>query len=194
MADDVFLDATKVRQIDERADFDPHQKVKASQLGEDWGDGFFVQEEPVVVHRHADGSIASLNPLSSLEGMIDNLDDDAEPIDAGTINELKPISLTERQKLVEILSMRLIRWYKSRPPELMAFNPIYDGVPVAPAGSPEHLQPIPGTNLYPASEQEVFDWIKRDVIGPRVQLINKRKKWTGYAQDVAVRISPDPLR
>ena len=33
-------------EITERSDIDHHQNIKADELGEDWGDGFFVSPEP----------------------------------------------------------------------------------------------------------------------------------------------------
>lgn len=189
----VVLDTTKIYEIEEHQDFDRHETVHARKLGEDWGDGFFVQEEPVIVDRKPDGSIKRLRPISELEGVLD-LDDDAPPVQGSTLPGTRLLSLTERQKLVEILAMRMIRWWKSRKPNLREFNPIYDGIPTLPSGAAENLQPRPGSKLYPASEQQIFDWLKRDVLGPRISLINKHKNWDGYAGDVAMRITRDPQR
>lgn len=77
----VFLDTSNIRTITERSDIDRDQNVKAKDLGEDWGDGFFVQEEPVLVTRNPDGSIKRTTPLSEVPGFIDNLEDDAEPVE-----------------------------------------------------------------------------------------------------------------
>ena len=110
----VILDDRKIYEIEERSDFDRDQRVRAKDLGDDWGDGFFVKEEPVIVERNRDGSIARLRPFSEIDGILD-LGDDAEPVDGGTINTLRPIPLSEREKLVDILTKRLFDWYKSLP-------------------------------------------------------------------------------
>ena len=188
----VVLDDRVIYDIEERSDFDRDMTVKAKDLGEDWGDGFFVQEEPVLVTRNKDGSIASLRELSDIPGFLE-VDEDAEPVQAEPVNVLHTLPRNERDKLVTVLATRLVRWYKNQPPRIDAFNPIYDGIPEAPPGSPDNIEPLPGTHLYPASEQQVFDWIKTHVIGPRVQLINKRRGFTGFARDYAVRITKDPL-
>lgn len=187
----VLIDNRKIYNIKERDDFDRDERVKASRLGEDWGDGFFVQEEPVVVQRNRDGSIRALRPLDDLPGIL-ALDDDP-PVEAEPIKPLKKIPLEARQKLVEILALRLFKWYKAQKPDITKYNPIYDGIPTAPPGAPDNLQPIPGTVMYPASETQVFEWLKRDVIGPRVNIINKRRRLDGFAPDYAVRISRTPL-
>lgn len=77
----VVIDTSHIRTITERSDFDPHERVRAKDLGEDWGDGFFVQEEPVLVQRNKDGSIARTTPLSEVPGFLQGLEDDAPPVE-----------------------------------------------------------------------------------------------------------------
>lgn len=203
MADEeipVVLDTSRIYEIEERSDFDRHQNVKAKDLGEDWGDGFFVQEEPVLVTRDKrTGAILRTEPLSSVPWINMDPDDDVEPVVADPVHTPRQRTASEREKLVEILAMRLFRWYADRPPSVTEYNPIYDGIPEAPAGSRDLLQPLPGTKLYPATPGEVLEWLKMKVIAPRVQIVNKKRGWKGYQADLgadefSVRIQRDPIR
>ncbi len=197
----VVLDATRIYDIKERSDFDPHQTVHASELGEDWGDGFFVQEEPVLVTRDTrTGAILRTEALSQIPGLnLYNRDEDLEPVEADPVHSPRQRTTSERDKLVEILAMRLFRYYEELGPQVTMYNPIYDGLPDAPAGHRELLQPLPGTNLYPATPGQVYEWMKTQLIGPRVAIVNKKKGWKGYssgesAEDYSVRVQRDPIR
>ena len=63
------------------------------------------------------------------------------------------------------------------------FNPLRDGIPVVPAGSPEHLQPNPGTPLYPATKGQVFEYLK-SVVGERATFTNKKRFGSGHQADL----------
>jgi hypothetical protein len=197
----VVFDARRIYEITERSDIDPHEDLrpglgKSDKLGEDWGDGFFVQEEPVAVLRDKSGAIIRTTPLSEVPFLNWNRDEDEEPpVEGRARTNPVPMNAADRSKLVAILAQRLFRWYAQQPRSLLTFNPLYDGIPRAPSGSPEHLQPVPGTKLYPATPGEVLEWLKNDVIAPRIRVINKKKNlkgWTADAADYAVRISREP--
>lgn len=184
---EVYLDTTHIRELEERSDIDQHQSKQAirRQLaaeGEDWGDGFFVQTEPVMIERGADGAIIRTTPLSEVRYWEK---DTTPPVEADPIPTLKPIPLSEREKLVTVLALRLFKYYKSMPPSLTRYNPIYDGILDAPPGSSVLLQPLPGSKLYLASETEVFEWLKNKVIGPRVRIVEKKQGRDPYHPELA---------
>jgi len=167
---------------------------KLSEMGDDLGDGFVMHNTPVLVTRDlTTGAIIKTTPLNELPG-VEWTAADEEALLAGQEREtLHPISRQERTKLVEVLSLRLLRWYKDT--EQMAnryrFNPVRDGIPELPAGAPAHLAPLPGTPLYPATEGQVMDYLRR-FIGSRAEVINKNRFGPGYKDDVrdlALRIS-----
>ena len=169
--------------IVERSDFDRDSGVASKDLGEDWGDGFFVNEEPVMVYRGPDGGIVSTVPLSEVS---ERQAEEAAPLIAEQKIQPTPISRAERDKLVTILAVRLFKWYAGQPKSATKFNPVYDGIPDVPRGSSENLQPVPGTNLYPATPQQVVDWLKRDVIGPRVEVQNHKRGLDGYQPTLTI--------
>lgn len=190
----VVFDSSRIYNITERSDIDHHQNPKTIQreleaAGEDWGDGFVVQDEMVVVTRSkTDGRILRTTPMS--EALFMKRDtDDYEPIEGRAHNAVQPLSIEDQYKLVEILALRLFNWYKDQPPNPRQYNPVYDGIPELPAGSSLGLQPPPGTNLFPATAGQVVEWLKTNVIGPRAKIIDKSKGRSGYAGDYALRIS-----
>ena len=190
----VVFDSSRIYNINERSDIDHHQNPKAIQRdleaeGEDWGDGFVVQDEMVVVTRSkADGRILRTTPMS--EALFMKRDpDEYEPIEGRPHKAMHPLNLEDQYKLVEILALRLFKWYQAQPPNPLMYNPVYDGIPELPFGSSRHLQPPAGTDLYPATPGQVVEWLKTSVIGPRAKIIDKGKGRTGYAQDYALRIS-----
>lgn len=194
----VVFDSKRIYDIKERSDIDHHQNQKAitDQLereGEDWGDGFIVQDEMVVVTRSkATGAILRTTPMSEALFM-ERDEQEYEPIEvAPRPSAGPPLSISEREKMVGILAMRLFKWYQVQPRQVGLYNPVYDGIPHAPAGSAQNLQPLPGTNLYPATGTQVMEWLKVHVIGPRAQIINKRQGRMGVASDYALRIVRNP--
>lgn len=191
----VVFDASKVYDIKERSDFDPHESKQniVAQLeseGEDWGDGFIVQDEMVVVTRSKkDGRIIRTTPMSEALFMKEADEERYEPIEVDSRITPSPLGIGDREKIVDILAWRLFKYYREQPPHPTRYNPIHDGILDAPAGSPENLQPLPGSKLYPATPGEVFEWLKTKVIGPRAQIVNKAQGRTGVATDYALRIS-----
>lgn len=152
---------------------------------EDWGDGFNVYPEQVLIQRNPDGSIARTIPLSEIPG-VTTYDKDAPPVEADEVPTPVPLSTSDREKLVGILTNRLYNYYWDRGPGDPRFNPFRDGIPELPAGSPEHLQPLPGTPLYPATGGQVRDYLRR-FIADRVTVINKNRFGSGI-EDLALRI------
>ena len=114
-----------------------------------------------------------------------------DPVEVAPRPYNEPLSISDREKMVSILAMRLFQWYRSQPQRVDIYNPVWDGIPDAPPGSPTNLQPLPGMNLYPATEMQVYEWLKTKVIGPRAQIINKKQGKEGVASDYAVRITRD---
>ncbi len=100
--------------------------------------------------------------------------------------EVVPMNRQDRHKLVSILAARMCRRWKGRGPGDPRYNPYRDGIPDLPAGSPEHLQPLPMTKLYPATDGQIFEWCK-GFIGDRVSVIDKKRFGSGI-QDLALRI------
>lgn len=158
---------------------------------EDWGDGFYVEPQPVLVQRAPDGSIVRTTPLSEIPGVefsggkIERVDE--EPLEVEAKPTPVPLSTSEREKLVGILTTRLWRYYKERGPNDPRYNPFRDGIPELPAGSPEHLQPLPGTPLYPATDGQIRDYLRRFIV-ERVTVINRNRFGGNTLQDLALRI------
>jgi hypothetical protein len=157
---------------------------------EDWGDGFYVEPEPVLVTRNPDGTIARTTPLSEipgvhLEGRELRTEDSIKEVESK--ETLVPLSRPDRQKLVAILTTRLCNYWKSRGPGDPRYNPYRDGLPELPSGSPEHLSPLPGTNLYPATDGQIYEWAKK-FVADRTSVVDKRRFGSGHVQDLALRI------
>jgi hypothetical protein len=181
-----------MREIVDRSDVDKHSNIDKDDLGEDWGDGFYVQEEFVLVERGPEGEIVRTTPLSE----VTTLDPGAPPEEAAPARPIRSVPVSEREKLVDILATRLFKWYESLGPSPKELNPIYDGIPTC------HEHPT-GCWLdckrkgpkYLASRGEVYEWMKR-VIAARVQLINKKQGAVGWqtdAADVSLRINRKPV-
>ncbi len=153
---------------------------------DDWGDGFYVQREPVMVERDRMGKIVRTTPLSELEGVeVDPLDHD--PVTAEERAKVVAMTRKQRGKFRAILAHRLFYYYKDRGPGDPLYNPFRDGIADLPSGSPEYLQPLPGTQLFPATEGQIYDWLLK-FVADRATVIDKRRFGGGHMQDLAVRI------
>ena len=158
---------------------------------EDWGDGFHVDPVPVLVTRGPDGGITKTTPLNEIPGVSfqggklvneeDLIKEVAEKPTPVTLNR------SDRHKLVAILATRLYNYYRERGPNDPRFNPFRDGIPELPAGSPEHVQPLPGTPLYPATDGQIMDYLKR-FVGDRATVVNKGRFGKDNIQDIALHI------
>lgn len=193
----VVLDTSKIRDIVERSDIDRHVPLRQQKrlLGEDWGGGFFVQEEPVLVQRGPAGEIVRTVPLVDIPGFGDPIvtGEEQEPVEGRMRPTPTPLPTSEREKLAGILALRLFRWYASQPPTPMAYNPVHDGIPDLPEGAHHSLNPLPGTNLYPATRGQVLERLKR-VVASREQLVNRKKGIQGYRPDIATRAGDYAVR
>lgn len=159
----------------------------------DLGDGFLIHEEPVIVDRDmVSGDITRLTPITEIPGVdyhhgvmsqAPKLDLDGEPVVAEAKETLFPVSRDQRHKLVSIMAARLMKHYQKLPDSYPGFNPVRDGIPTLPAGSPEHLEPLPGTPLYPATASQVFEYLK-DTVGQRAKFINKQRFGDGHSPDL----------
>jgi hypothetical protein len=150
----------------------------------DLGEGFLMQETPVLVQRDARGSIVRTTPLNELPGVDYYRGEIEEQAPSETPAEL---TRDERAKLIDVLALKLFNYYRAMPPEQAKYNPFYDGLPDLPAGSPEHLQPLPTTQLYPASDGQIYQWLQR-FVGQRAQVINRNRFGKDNLQDLALRI------
>jgi hypothetical protein len=179
---------TKSRVLKERSDVDPHKsgQFDPEELGmEDWGDGFFVNPEPVVIERGPDQEIVRTTPISeaSPEQLFPGHFKEGELIKALPNQPIKKLSRPKEQ-VVEMLAGLLMHYYSKQPPGLLAFNPLYDGIPADVAlGDNYILQPnLRGDQLVHVSAHEVHQWLK--------QLIARRAKITtqgasGYRGDIS---------
>jgi len=177
-------------------------RAKIAARSEDWGDGFYVEPEPVLVTRGPDGSIIRTIPLSEIPGVHFTAqgfkpdDPSQQQLEVANENKVKvvearetpvPLNRSERTKLVEILAHRLWRYWRDRGPKDPRYNPFRDGIPELPAGSPAHLQPLPGTDLYPATDDQIMQFARK-FVGERAEVINKNR-FGGGIEDLALRIN-----
>lgn len=179
-----------VYDLEERSDIDPHaSRIHPDQLGEDWGDGFYVSPELVKVDRGPDGRIVRTTPLSEYLGRYDV--DLEPPVITEPQRQLVMRTPEARRAMVLTLADRLMEYYIQLGPQPHMFNPVYDGIPDLPLHADKNLQPLPGTKLYPATEGQVFAWLVR-IIGKRADLVNSRLG-LGEKQDLAdtIRITRD---
>jgi hypothetical protein len=193
----VILEESKVRDITDTTLADGHlpKRQLIQQIAgetDDWGDGFFVGKVPVHVTRAPDGSIVKTTPLDEIPGVTfrgGKLVPEEEPelLDVDAVSTPAVLSREDRRKLVGILAGRLFDYYRSRGPNDPRFNPFRDGIPELPAGSPQHIQPLPGTELYPATDAQIHQYLKR-FIGERVSVIDKNRFGGGHLQDMALRV------
>ena len=186
----VVLDTSRVVELEERSDFDPHQSVKSQEavLGEHLGDGFFLQMEPVLVQRDRAGNIIRTVPMHEAMLMAERAQEaaaKAPPLIGREKPILHPLPTSEREKLAGILANRLFAWYDEQPPSPTMYNPIYDGIPEIPPSADKALaKPLPGTRLYSASKFEVYEWLCR-VVASRITLTNRKKGIKGHQPDLS---------
>lgn len=179
----------------ERSDIDRDDKISTDMLGEDWGDGFFVEQEPVLIQRNAAGHIIRSIPLSEVaahRAMLEEADRLAgPPKEVEPISSPNKLSREDKDKLVFIIAKHLWDWYKAQGRLPNELNPLYDGIPTC----HEHLAGCPLTpcgkkgrkigRLY-ASEGEVLEWLVR-VVGSRAKLNIERSGQQGYRPMLTIR-------
>lgn len=124
--------------------FDPHEKVTASDLGESWGDGFFVKK-----------LAPKVEPTPPVEER-----EIADPVEV-----LRPKTVAERQDMPRVLAARLMDYYIEELNNDLIMNPIRDGLPQC------YMHRFPpgcyhgcSTGILPrkvgASLGEVFTWVQ----------------------------------
>lgn len=194
----VVFDQT-IREITDTTLADAHAPSKEfrkqlAEGAEDLGDGFLLHPEPALVKRGPDGGIVSVTPLSELPGVHYEqgkglVKDDAPPVEGRSRPTPVPLPTAQREKLREILATRLFKNYAQEGSlrNLAHYNPLRDGIPELPAGSPQHLQPRPGTKLYRASEGQVYQYLLK-VVAERAQIVDTKKYGGGTLADMALRI------
>lgn len=190
-----------VGEITERSDIDRDSPVDADDLGSDWGDGFFVNQEPVLIKRDSAGNIVRAIPLSEIEAtreMRRNAEmamESAKVVDPIRSPSKTPLTTSEREKLVFIIAKRLFDWYteEAQMSDIASLNPIRDGIP----SCPDHPKGCPLTRcerrgrkitkLF-ASPTEVLDWLVQ-VVAVRARVVNKNKGWRGISQDLSLHLT-----
>jgi len=188
----VVLEEGSVRDITDTTLGDSHLPKRqfldqVAEGQEDWGEGFFVSPDPVIVFRDTEGAVVKTVPLSEVPGVEYTKQDDVEPLEVEGKETPVPLGTADREKLVAILADRLYKYYWNRGPKDPRYNPFRDGTPSLPAGSPEHFQPNPATKLYPCTKAQVYDYC-RQVIVERVTLINRNRFGGNTMQDISLRI------
>lgn len=186
----------KPLELKERSDVDPHEAFDPDALGmEDWGEGFHVQAEPVLIERHPDGRIARTTPLSdgyAREKLL-RMHEEAQStaVEAPQRERQRGTQFTQR-KMIEMLAGLLMTYYSKFAPGQIPYNPLYDGIPLAESkvGS-MILQPNQtGAQLTHVSAGEVHEWLKQ-VLAARAELVNTRtgrKGWNGDLNDLVVQL------
>lgn len=178
----------KIVDLVERSDIDRDDKIDPDSLGEDWGDGFFVQTEPVLIKRDAHGNIARTIPLSEVaarrEMMLEAQRASGQAVEVDPIGPPNRLSREDKQKLVFIIAKHLWDWYKDQGRLPNELNPLYDGIPTChehPEGCPLTRCEKKGRNITRkyASESEVLDWLVR-VVGARATLNINKSNQMGY--------------
>ena len=165
---------------------------------EDWGDGFYVHPGRVLITRNPDGGIRSVTDLNDLPGVHFQRgqiikDDETQADVESKIKEVEgkpsphPMSRAQRSKCTMILANRLDNYWKARGPNDPKYNPFRDGIQELPAGSPQHLRPLPGSSLYPATDGQIMAFAQK-FVHDRTSIIDRRRFGVGQLRDLAIRI------
>ena len=171
-----------------------HLRQDLAKLGDDLGDGFVIHHQPVRIERDIDGNIVRTTALTDIPG-VEYTSEEMEKLTmvAEAKPKIKTLTRAERSKLLDVMIYKLMKYYAN--PVVMAnmakYNPVRDGLIDVPAGSPEWLSPLPGSQFYHATPGQVAVWLKGN-IAPRVSVIEKNRFGPGFSDDVAdlaVRIS-----
>lgn len=204
---DVLFDPTHVREVTDTNLVDEHQSQQAIQhdleeTGEDWGDGFIVQDQPVLIERDPDGGIVRVTPLSEIPGvsfegqvltqdpdLLTNAQKELKLETAEAKETLVPVGKAERDKIKEILAIKLFKDYQTEAAlkNKARWNPFRDGLPDRPEDAPHFMKPTPEMPLIPATPGQVFIWLKKEV-GKHFEVIDKKGGRGGSVEDIALRI------
>src|SRR5690606_11598823 len=96
--------------IRDRSDIDQHSNIKSEELGEYLGDNFFLDARPALINRDHRGAIVNITPLDEIDG-VDVYREGEEPEPAHRV----PVSITHRDKTIDILANRLFEYYRTLP-------------------------------------------------------------------------------
>lgn len=180
---------TKSFTLQERSDVDPHDGFKPEELGmEDWGDGFFVNPEPVVIERNEDSSIKRITPIS--EATPSQLEPkvwkDGQIVEAEAVQKPSAAKQRPKETVVQLLAGLLMRYYSEMGPNQLPYNPLYDGIPAKEALHDDWVfQPEKkNAELVHVSATEVHEWLKK-VIGKRADVMNLKQGKHGYTSDLS---------
>lgn len=184
----------QVGELQERSDVDPHGKFDPDELGmDDWGDGFHVQAEPVLIERGPGGQIVRTTPLSEAhaQGKLLRLHEQAaENAVEAPQRQRTPGTRKSQEKMIDLLAGLMMTYYSRYGPNQLPYNPLYDGIPLHESkANPLVLQPgKTSATLVHVPAHEVHDWLKQ-VFAKRADLVNARtgrKGWTGDINDLVV--------
>jgi hypothetical protein len=182
-------------ELQERSDVDPHQKLNPEVLGEDLGDGFFLDMRPVLVERGPLGNIIKTTPLSEIDRDMFLAGSTDPKIVEARMEAAKPTpapkSTQSKEMMVELLSGMLMRWYASKQPGQVPYNPLYEGIPASMSmANYKILNPSDAEPLVHVTPAEVHEFLKQ-VMAKHLEIVNTktgRKGWKGDIKDLAVRI------
>lgn len=176
---------TKQWELQQRSGVDPHEKFNPEKLGmEDWGDGFHVHAEPVLIERGPMGNIVRTTPVSEAydKGMFAKLQQDAEM----TAKTVRPApAIFKQENMVELLAGYLMTYYSRFKPNQLPYNPLYDGIPLSESKASKLIFE-PGkahAQLTHVPAHEVHEWLKM-VLGKRASMINARTGKKGWSGDI----------
>lgn len=206
-APDIVFDASKIREISATNLVDEHQSEKKirkdlAEGAQDLGEGFLLHDEPVLIQRAADGAIARITPISELAGVhlrgtVLEQDPDLllpeqteqKAMVAESKETLVTLGKKSRDQLRDILATRLWNHYATEASlrNRNKYNPLRDGIPDLPPGSPAFLSPSEEMPLFPATEAEVYEWL-RTHIAQRAKVVDTNRFGGGTLEDMAVRI------
>ena len=178
---------TKPSVLVERSDIDHHQNIKQQDLGEHLGDGFFLNYQPIVIHRDLrTGRIRKTESVaeyhSRLERRAAQLTPEQVEVAQDVLPILKPVTTSQRDQIVALMATKLMAHYQAQlisDPQLP--NPLRDGIPMYSDGSwvleldPRRKAEIKRMAATPAA---VYEWLKA-MMGARATLVNKKKGWKG---------------
>lgn len=203
---DVLFDASQVREITATNLIDEDssawgRRQELQKGATDLGEGFLMQEEPVLIQRDADGAITKLTPLSEIPGVhfdgqvltqdpdrLTSQQKEAQAMVAEAKETPVPLSTSDREKLRHILATRLFKHYATEASlrNRARWNPFRDGIPELPAGAPKFLSPSKEMPLVPATEGQVYQYLLKHV-AKRAEIVDT-KRGLGGIQDLALRI------
>lgn len=144
---------------------DPHEKVSASDLGDQWGDGFFVRD------------LGRLDPEQEEEK--------TEPVKADPVKVRRPKTVSEREEMPREMADRLMRYYVTELNNPGIVNPIRDGIPECrrhrfPPGCFHGCQTGVLPRVYGASLGQVHEWVKGLIRVNYTDWIKKNPKLKGH--------------